>query len=230
VDSSDAKERFRAELNRRDENPALDVLCYLICQLGGYAIDVADEQSRLDLATLHVPATFEGVIATLFGGDAPQLKGNPQTYYSARNSMLSEVQRTGVGIPITLSVVAIEYARRLHVPMVGIGLPGHFIVGCADDPDLFADPFNRGRILDRDGVRGFYRLLTQGRSPWREEFLEPVTSRDIVFRMLNNIRVACARNLNDRIHLPWVLELMSWFPHGQPFDIRAASRAVAAFN
>ncbi len=229
MDSSQIKERFRLELESRGDKPQLDLLGFLLCQLGGYDVDIAAEQAKIQRAALKMAPTFNGVITSLFWGDAP-LRGNPDNYYNVRNSMLCEVIRTGLGIPITLSVLAMEHARVLDVPMVGIGLPGHFLVGSGADPDVFADPFNGGRLLDRDGVRDFYRRMTRGQGTWREAFLNPVSSRDIVFRMLNNIRVACDKNLADRAMLPWVLELLSWFPNGEPFDVRAASRAVSAFN
>jgi regulator of sirC expression with transglutaminase-like and TPR domain len=220
---------FQEVLRAHRSNPPLDEMCYLICQLGGYEVDIEQHQLALDFASEQLPPTFEGVVSSLFrhGG---ALRGNTDDYYDVRNSMLSEVQRTRLGIPITLSVLALEHARRARVPMVGIGLPGHFIVGSGDDPDLFADPFHAGRLLDRDGVRELFAKVSGQPDRWRDSFLTPVSSRDIVFRILNNIKVACGRNVADREKLPWVLQLMSWFPQGAPFDPGAARRAMAPFN
>jgi regulator of sirC expression with transglutaminase-like and TPR domain len=228
MDPKPVKARFQALLHEHGDSPPLDELCYLICQLGGHPVDIPEAQRQLAAAANSLPPTFEGVIAGLFTGPTA-LRGNVDDYYNVRNSMLSEVQRTRLGIPITLSVLAIEHARRIGVGVHGIGLPGHFIVGSADDPALFADPFHGGALLDSDGAEALYRRVT-GRRQWSDEFLAPVSTRDIVFRILNNIRVACHRGLPDRSRLPWVLELLSWFPQGNEFDQHTAARTVAPFN
>src|SRR6185437_13353557 len=68
--------------------------------------------------------------------------GNETDYYNPRNSCLNEVLERRTGIPITLSVVYMEVARRAGIPVYGIGLPGHFIVQYDDGrSSLFIDPF-----------------------------------------------------------------------------------------
>jgi len=229
VDQNPSKARFQELLRLPDDELPLDVLCFLICQLAGFDIDVDDELRKLDVAALPIPPSFDGVMTHLFQGPAA-VCGNADDYYNLANSMLSEVHRVGLGIPISLSVLVMELGRRAGVGIVGIGMPGHFLVRSADDGDMFADPFGGGRILDRDGVRQLFTKFTSGRTPWNEAYLRPVTTRNIVFRMLNNINVACARSLTDTPKLPWVLELLSWFPHGEPFDAATAGRAMARFN
>ncbi len=229
MDSGQDKQRFHDLLDTHGPALPLDEACYLICRLAGHDIDIAAQQGGLDFAAQQLVPTFEGIVSALFRGPGA-LRGNVDEYYDLRNSMLSEVQRTGLGIPITLSVLALEHARRIGVPMLGIGLPGHFIVGSALDADLFADPFHGGQLLDRDGVRQLFGRVTNRPERWRESYIAPVSERDIVFRILNNIKVASARTLADRVHLPWVLELLSWFPQGDAFDPAAAQRAMAPFN
>ncbi|MBV9679993.1 MAG: transglutaminase family protein, partial [Acidobacteriaceae bacterium] len=60
--------------------------------------------------------------------DVLQFRGNEEEYYDPRNSCLNSVLMRRLGIPITLSVVYIEVARRLDRSIYGVGLPGHFIV------------------------------------------------------------------------------------------------------
>jgi len=223
------KRQFHAVLSARGQDPPLDELCYMICQLGGHGIEIVEEQRRLDEQAGALTPTFEGVVTGLFSGPGA-LRGNEDDYYNVRNSMLSEVQRLRLGIPITLSVLAMEHGRRIGVPIVGIGIPGHFVIGSGDDTTLFADPFNGGALLTTEGVRQLHRRVTGSGRGWRESYLLPVSSRDIVFRILNNIKLACERGVADRDKLPWVLELMSWFPQGEPFDDRVAARAMATFN
>src|SRR5947207_977668 len=75
--------------------------------------------------------------------------GDRDDYYNPRNSYLPDVVDQTRGIPITLSVLAMEVGRRLRIPVTGVGMPGHFLVGDARHPDRFGDPFNAGAILDR---------------------------------------------------------------------------------
>jgi len=75
-------------------------------------------------------------------------RGNESEYYDPRNSCLDAVLDRRTGIPITLSVIFIEVARRLGQPVTGIGLPGHFIVQYDDGKySTFADPFHGGKLL-----------------------------------------------------------------------------------
>ena len=229
MDPYSIKSRFQELLQLPDDELPLDVMCLLICQLAGFEIDVDDEQRKLDIAALPLQPSFGAVMTHLFQGPAA-IRGNRDDYYNLANSMLSEVHRNGLGIPITLSVLGMELGRRAGVGIAGVGMPGHFLVRSVDDDELFADPFGGGAILDREGVRALFARITAGRAPWHENYLRPVTSRNILFRILNNINVACAKNFADSPNLPWVLELLSWFPNGAPFDAQAAARAMARFN
>src|SRR5579884_4427607 len=77
-----------------------------------------------------------------------QFRGNEDEYYDPRNSCLNSVLTRRLGIPITLSVLYIEIARRLSRPVYGVGLPGHFIVAYEDrNSRYWIDPFHGGRIL-----------------------------------------------------------------------------------
>ena len=94
----------------------------------------------------------------------------------------------GLGLPITLSVVAIEVGRRAGVAVEGVGLPGHFIVR-EQGHDVFGDPFNNGAIFDRAGLIEAWDGLTGGDHRFDEAFLAPVSERNILIRMLNNLRM-----------------------------------------
>jgi regulator of sirC expression with transglutaminase-like and TPR domain len=115
-------------------------------------------------------------------------RGNHETYYDPRNSYLNEVIDRRTGIPITLTVVYIEVAKRIGFPIKGVGMPFHFIAKHPGERgDLFIDPFNGGRML---GSAGCDELLTQmsgGRLELQPEHLEAVTSKQILTRMLSNL-------------------------------------------
>jgi len=220
---------FASLLTLPDDDLPLDVLCLLLCRLGGHDIDVKEQQALLTDDATGLPSSFEHLVPHLFAGpDA--YRGNTENYYDPANSMLSEVRRTRLGIPITLSVLAIEFGRRARVPIRGIGMPGHFLIASGVDPDSFADPFDNGRLLARADARRIFERVSGGKAAWHDSYLEPTSTRDIVFRILNNLRVACSKQLSQRVHLPWINELSSWFPQGAPFDRRGADRLMAPFN
>src|SRR6266404_8616530 len=109
--------------------------------------------------------------------------GNSEDYYNPANSCLNEVLASKTGIPITLSVVYLEIARRLSQPVFGIGLPGHFIVQYDDGLySTYSDPFHSGALLD---AAACYALAGTGSNP---AALARVNNRQIVARMVNNLR------------------------------------------
>ena len=111
-------------------------------------------------------------------------KGNTVDYGDPRNSLFDDVLDRRLGIPITLSVLMIEVGRRLDIPLHGVGMPGHFLVGTGDG---FFDVFADGVALDTAAcVERFAQ--TQPREAFRAEFLAPVGPRLIVDRMLNNLQ------------------------------------------
>ena len=117
--------------------------------------------------------------------------GNTSDYYDARNSCLNEVLTARAGIPITLSLVYMEIARRLDKPVRGIGLPGHFVVRYDDGVySTFIDPFNGGRLLTAEECFTLAREAAGVELELDSRALEPVSKRQILFRMINNLRRA----------------------------------------
>lgn len=112
------------------------------------------------------------------------LKGNADDYYNPKNSCLNEVLNGRFGIPITLSVVYMEIGRRLAKHISGIGLPRHFVIQYDDgDYSTYIDPFHGGAILSADEC---YRLAQVEDDNTR--LLAPVSKRQVVMRMINNLR------------------------------------------
>ena len=103
-------------------------------------------------------------------------KGNKTEYYSPRNSFLNDVIEQRTGIPVTLSLVYLEIARRIGFKMVGIGMPGHFLIRPEfEEAGIFVDAFNRGEILFEQDCRE--RLAQVYQQPIRDippEFLAPI--------------------------------------------------------
>lgn len=115
--------------------------------------------------------------------------GNDDDYYDPRNSFLNDVLDRGTGIPITLSLVYMEVARRVGLPLVGISMPGHFLVRYAgEDRDIYIDPFDRGVILTRAECATRLKQIFGRESELAADHLRPVSSRQILVRILNNLR------------------------------------------
>lgn len=116
-------------------------------------------------------------------------RGNTEDYFSPLNSCLNEVIDRRTGIPITLSVVYQELAKRLDRDVRGVGFPGHFLVEVRDGVfRAYVDVFNRGRLMTKDDCLLMGREMTGLDYSERPELLEPVDSRAILIRMLNNLR------------------------------------------
>jgi regulator of sirC expression with transglutaminase-like and TPR domain len=126
--------------------------------------------------------------------DVLQFRGNEEDYYDPRNSCLNSVLMRRLGIPISLSVVYIELARRLNRPVYGIGLPGHFIVVYQDQESrYFVDPFHRGRILSFADLTQLAKEAGGVDIRSNPAVLAPVTNRQILVRMLSNLKVIYVR-------------------------------------
>ncbi len=115
-------------------------------------------------------------------------KGNTEDYYDPRNSYLNEVIERRVGIPITLAVVYMEVGRRLKVPLLGVGMPGHFLVRHADIDNIFVDPFHGGYLLSEDECRDLLSERVDGPFEWSSDMLEPVSNHETIARIIRNLK------------------------------------------
>ena len=122
--------------------------------------------------------------------DEDGLRGNREDYYDPRNSFLNDVLDRKLGIPITLSVVYMDVARRVGFPVAGTGMPGHFLLKHFDvgAGEIVIDAFNRGRIVGRTECQRQLDEIYSGQVELRPEFLKAVSHREILTRVLNNLR------------------------------------------
>ncbi len=165
----------------RDAYPRLALPTYL-SRLDEIARHVADLRPGLS-ATLR----YEAMRQVLVGGY--ELRGNEDDYYDPENSYLNRVLDRGLGVPISLSIVWLEIARRLKWPVTGLGLPGHFIIRFDDNEHfVLVDPFREGRTLTTDDCRQVLDYYFDGKVPFSPDFLRPVNVRLILARLLNNLR------------------------------------------
>lgn len=167
------------------EYPRLDPAPW-VTQLNEFGREAARRLSGLAEMRDRVTALNSFLFGTL------GFAGNRQQYLDPRNSYLNEVIERRLGIPITLAIVYIEVGRRAGLPLVGIGFPGHFLVGCEGDRDegLIIDAFNGGTLLSQADCHEVLREHAGEDVPWHPSFLDATDRRAIVLRMLGNLKRA----------------------------------------
>ena len=206
----------------------LDEAALLISSSMQPGLELVDWLTELDeLADACPSSTADGVARHLF--TEGHFTGNRGAYYDWRNSCLDRVIATRTGIPISLSVLMIEVARRVDVELRGVGMPAHFLVTVADESDVFFDPFDGGRRLDRAGARSLFEHVTGGQVAWSEHYLDPTSNRDIVIRMLNNLKSVFAGR-SDAVRLAIVMDLRSAVPELAELEATEIATTRAIFN
>jgi regulator of sirC expression with transglutaminase-like and TPR domain len=121
--------------------------------------------------------------------------GNTEDYYDPRNSFLSDVLDRRCGIPISLSVLFLEVARRLDILAQGVNFPGHFLVRVAvEDTWLFLDPYTCGRTLTPTDLEALLRKTTTPNAVLEPSVIAAASKRQIVSRMLVNLAGIYGRN------------------------------------
>lgn len=169
------------------EHPGLDPAPWLR-ELDHLALEIAERAGDLSDARRFLS------VANHYLFDELGFHGNQTYYYDPRNSCLNDVLAYRTGIPITLSLVYMEVARRLAKPLFGIGAPGHFLVEYEDgDLSLYLNPFHKGRVLTRDQCEEMVREYAGAPV---ENALARSTPKQILVRMLRNLEGAYIR-LND---------------------------------
>lgn len=166
----------------QEEYPDLDIEDYLNA-LETMAAEVRD---RLPTAAypLRIVQTINQYLYEELG-----FRGNTEDYYDPRNSFLNEVIDRRTGIPITLALVYLAIARRIDFPMLGIGMPGHFLMRPDfEDAGIFVDAFNQGEVLFPEDCEALLSQLYGQPMKLRADFLQPVTNRQFLGRMLNNLK------------------------------------------
>lgn len=165
-----------------EEYPQLDVELYL-AQLDSFA-----ETARMRDDVFADPLIRIMRLGNLLFEELG-FRGNTENYFDARNSFLNDVIDRRTGIPITLSVIMIEVARRIGLQLFGVGMPGHFLVKFADDEqEIFIDPFHGGRILNEESCREMIARMYDGKLMFRPSFLQASGKRQILSRMLQNLK------------------------------------------
>jgi regulator of sirC expression with transglutaminase-like and TPR domain len=163
-------------------------------------------------------AALERLRAFLFEDEG--FRGNAEEYYDPRNSCLNDVLDRKLGIPITLSILTMEVGRRVGVDVDGVSLPGHFIVSAnLGARRIFLDPFNRGAVLtpaqaEEVSARAVGRPVKLAEGHWA-----PCGKRQIVVRMLRNLKGIYARG-EDWVRALQVVDRLQVLDPDSPVHLR----------
>ena len=195
------REELAREFGKKESEIDLFYAGLLIAFLDNDEIDVPSYRQALDRLVTELTGrlgknaapTDKLALLNKFLFEEYGFHGSRNDYYHRSNSYLNEVLDDREGLPITLSVLYIELARRLGLNVVGVGLPGHFVVKFVPEKgeSRLIDPYERGLELTRDLVAK--RVREQTGRPLEERHLAATSKRDITIRMLRNLLNASSR-------------------------------------
>jgi len=206
----------------RTEYPDLDIGAY---------VERVDELASMAKARItevgDAPQTIAALNHVLF--EEAGLRGNREDYYDPRNSFLNDVLDRGLGIPITLALVYMEAGRRLGFPLFGVGMPGHFLLKHydIDGRETLIDCFSGGNILSQQDCQRRLDEIYAGQMRLRPEFLFAVSRRQILTRILNNLKSVYLSTRNFGKALPVVDLILVIYPRS-PEDVK--QRALLRYN
>jgi len=237
--SSDVIQAFATLVRSEIEDERVDILraALTFSRIDKPALDIERYARRVDELAARVAAKIEDpddpvqIIAALndvlFREEV--FRGNTVDYYSPRNSFLHHVLDRRLGIPITLALVYMEVARRVGFQLFGVGMPGHFLLKHydVDGHAILIDAFERGSIVTEDDCRQKLDSIYSGQVALQPEFLLPVTRRQMLTRMLNNLRSIYLSQRDFRRAVQVVDLILVIYPRS-PEDMK--QRAVLRYN
>jgi regulator of sirC expression with transglutaminase-like and TPR domain len=192
-----ARQNFYQEIQQPDENIDLAKAALYIAQEEYPDIDVQEYLNALDTMAAAAKKllpfgryplrVIQSINKYLY--DDLGFAGNKKDYYDPRNSFFNHVIDRRLGIPITLALVYIEVAKRVDFPMVGVGMPLHFLIR-PDIPDMeiFVDAFNNGEVMFAQDCQQRLSQIYQQNVTLEPEFLAAVNHRQFLVRMLTNLK------------------------------------------
>lgn len=209
-----------ALLIAQEEYPQLSVDLYLA------RLDQVAEEVKDRLANESAPViVLDELLRTLYV--RRKFSGNRDAYYDPRNSFLNDVLDRGVGIPLTLGMVILETGWRLGLPLEGVNFPGHFLVRFAGaEVRLLIDPFDSGKIRFEDEAQELLDKGYGGMVSMRSGFLRAASKRDMLVRMLTNLKGIYGKIGDDRRALAVVERLLMISPTA-PLESRSRGMLLA---
>ena len=237
--AADPYEEFRRAVERPEDALDLGRAALAIAEAEYPRLDITAYLARIDelavAVTKHLTGDESGphrsiaaLNYVLFQKCA--FRGNRDDYFDAKNSFLNEVIDRRIGIPITLSVLYMEVARRIGLPLLGVGFPGHFLVKYLDDrEEIVIDPFNGGDIRTPDSLQELLAGLYGKPVALSPQLLDPVTKKQILRRMLNNLKFIYLRQ-RDLVKVLAALDRMMIAEPNLPEDLRERGQVYLALE
>ncbi len=228
MDFPQSRQYFYQEISQADEQINLGKAALYIAQEEYPDLDPAEYLNALDTIASEVqerlpsPAYPLRIIQSInqYLYDDLGFTGNTDSYYDPRNSFLNDVIERRTGIPITLSLVYLEVARRIDFPMVGVGMPLHFLIRPEfEDVGIFVDAFDGGQILFAEDCQERLTQVYGQPIELQPEFLAPVTPRLFLARMLTNLKRIYLNRQEWEKALATVERILLLFP-GVPVELR----------
>jgi regulator of sirC expression with transglutaminase-like and TPR domain len=224
-------ERFSAMLGNDISDETIDLIrgSLLIAELEYPALNAAPYVRQIERMSLRAaeylppdaepPQYIQVLNRVLY--DEEGLHGNREDYYNPRNSFLNDVLDRKLGIPITLAVIYMEVARRIEFPLVGVGMPGHFLLKHydVDGREMLIDCFERGALVTPADCQRRLDQIYSGQLSLEPGFLVAVPRRQILLRMLNNLRSVYLTVRNFKKALAIVDLILAVYPRS-PEDVK----------
>ncbi len=176
-----------------EEYPSLDIPLYL-SRLEELAEHVRAHMLHLAMEPAHPPLTVNQCFDVLHAMNGvlfeqERFRGNRIDYYNPQNSFLNRVLERRLGIPLSLSLVYMEVGKRLGLHIAGVGMPFHFIVRCDfQNTSIYIDPYEKGKFLSEQDCRQRLSQIFKNESDFDPSWLEPLSSRQLLVRMLTNLK------------------------------------------
>ncbi len=139
--------------------------------------------------------------------------GDAENYSDPNNSRLDQVLTRRTGIPLTLAIVMLELGRACGMPLHGVGFPGHFLVRLAgESEDLLLDPFDHAKTVTEQDYHVMLRASSNGEMAFDESFIRNVTAREMLWRLLQNLKLASLNNGDLATALACIERLLAMKP------------------
>lgn len=188
-----ADNRFLAFCLSRGEDLDLEQAIWLLCQtqypnINALAYSALFDSYAADLrARIDFGAPLDRIIGTInfYLFNELGFTGNEQDYSDPDNSYLNRVIDRRTGNPVSMCVVYLAVARRLRLPITGIGMPGHFVCRLQTSRgEIYIDAFRKGKLMTKGDCIKF--LINSG-NDFHDGFLSSVTPRRILMRICSNL-------------------------------------------
>ena len=172
-------------------------------QLDGIAAGLEEAIDAAEADSLEAGDLLTGYLFSELG-----FRGNQEKYQDPDNSYLNKVLERRLGIPISLTCLALFVGWRLDIPVFGVGLPGHFILGHnSTGGPRFYDPFTAGKLLSLDDCGA---IALRGGVELNEHLLEPASRPQILARMMVNL-LNIYTERNDELKVKWLTRWLDLF-------------------